>query len=253
MRKRRIIICILLITVTVICTTVASQAMNNKLWFQMYEESTDSYLFPITPENNPEEWAEFLSLQEMLDVCQIPDDILKSMSTKGLIETCLNYPLFGNMFAYNSYLQGMEVLHQQFNGLSELSNRENAAEELLYYYTSINYDEVVTSNDPYFTLRVLFFDYYMSQDKVLLKLSAEERAQLLNNCRNVIELKTGRYSDIFSTHSTLYLASRIMAIDDSSFYNALLEHDAYESYSETARLYLDLDNFIYTKLMEREE
>ena len=55
--------------------------------------STDNvpYDFPVT--QNDSEWAEFTTKQEMLDVCQIPQDKLESMTTTALLETVLDYPL----------------------------------------------------------------------------------------------------------------------------------------------------------------
>ena len=175
----------------------------------------DGYIFPITPQDTPEEWRKLKSHQEMVDITQIPEDILETMSTRGLIETCLRYPMLGNMFAYSSYPQGLDVLHRQFNGLRELRGRADAADELLAYYISIDYEELVHSDDPFFTLKIMFLDFYMSQDHILLNLDKDERAQLLDVCRETIELKTSRYPEIFSTHSTLYLMERIAEIENA--------------------------------------
>lgn len=73
------------------------------------------YDYPV--KGGTEEWKSFTNLNEMLEACQISESILKKMSTAGLVETVLNYPLLGNMFAYNFPQQGFEAATAQFNGL----------------------------------------------------------------------------------------------------------------------------------------
>lgn len=57
------------------------------------QKSNGAYNYPIKPGTS--EWKTLTSHDQMQRVCQIPDATLKSMSTTDLIETCLNYPLFG--------------------------------------------------------------------------------------------------------------------------------------------------------------
>ena len=45
------------------------------------------YDYPIKP--GTEEWKGFTSTQEMIEVCQIPESILKNMSTSDLLDVCL--------------------------------------------------------------------------------------------------------------------------------------------------------------------
>ena len=53
------------------------------------------YEYPITLDMP--EWASLTSLQEKLEVCQIPEDILPQLTTPALIETVLDYPLAVNV------------------------------------------------------------------------------------------------------------------------------------------------------------
>lgn len=84
------------------------------------------YQYPVTPEM--EEWKTFQSLDEMIDACQIPNDILRHMSTENLIESVLDYPLAINLFAYDTPKEGIEKLSSYFNGLQELKIRDDAIE-----------------------------------------------------------------------------------------------------------------------------
>lgn len=246
MPKLKLVICISIIAVIVFGSTVGILAMNDKLWFQK-ETTTDAYEFPITQDKTPDKWKEFESTPEMAKVCQVPEDILKNISTQGLIETCLNYPLFGNMFAYDSYLQGLEILINQFNGLQELEKRPDAAKELLKYYKNIDYSKVIDSSDPYYALRIRYFDFYMSQAKVIFKLTSDERAELLESCSQAVSTKSQKYSDNYSIDSTIYLAASIMRIDDKGF-NDLISDSEYTNYLEYGRVPEELAKIILSKL-----
>ena len=74
---------------------------------------TDAYDFPIKP--GTPEWAALKSHEEMLQVCQVPESILQEMSTEGLIETCLNYPLYWEWLAYSNLQQGFETVASRFS------------------------------------------------------------------------------------------------------------------------------------------
>lgn len=93
----------------------------------------------------PEIWETFNNLEEMQNACQIPADILKKMSTKALIQTCMNYPLYGNYIAYNNELDGIRTIIKGFNGFEELQRRTDAAEQLLAYYDNLDIKEISQS------------------------------------------------------------------------------------------------------------
>ena len=57
------------------------------------------YEYPITPES--EEWLEMSSHSERVNACQVPDSLLKNMSTSALIETISNYPLLVDVLLFD--------------------------------------------------------------------------------------------------------------------------------------------------------
>lgn len=83
-------------------------------------------------------WRTFQNIEEMRAACQVPENILKSMSTDNLIQTCMLYPLYGNYLAYNNELSGIKAIINGFNGFAELQKRENAADRLITYYEEID-------------------------------------------------------------------------------------------------------------------
>jgi hypothetical protein len=88
--------------------------------------------YPVKPGSI--EWQN-KTYQEKIDACQIPVDVLSSLSTEDLAEVCLKYPpLMVHLMSSNSYERGLDVLHAQFNGVRELFKRRDAAKALLKQY-----------------------------------------------------------------------------------------------------------------------
>ena len=99
---------------------------------QTEEESKVKWDYPI--KLGSAEWASFTTGQQMRDACQIPPKILETLSTKDLVEICLNYPLLSNYFYYNDERVGINRVINGFNGLLELSNRKDCIQELINVY-----------------------------------------------------------------------------------------------------------------------
>ena len=89
------------------------------------------YEYPVVPGTS--EWAELEDFPSKIEACQIPENILKNMSTEALVETVLNYPLFKIYFFYDkaTLYDGYKDI---FNGIQELETREDAGDYLLDFY-----------------------------------------------------------------------------------------------------------------------
>ena len=81
-----------------------------------------------------DEWKRFQRTEEMVNVCQIPEEVLSSLSTEDLTDLCLQYPLLICVFAFNNTNQGLDQLFHEFNGIRELFKRDDASKELLKRY-----------------------------------------------------------------------------------------------------------------------
>lgn len=84
------------------------------------------------------EWKELTTHKQMLEVLQIPKESLKNMTTVELVYTCLNYPLFPDIWAYNSLQKGMEYVISDFNGLQEILKREDSGATLFTIYKKMD-------------------------------------------------------------------------------------------------------------------
>jgi hypothetical protein len=70
----------------------------------------------------------------MIDACQIPEDVLSGLSTADLTDICLNYPLLGDVLAFDNPNLGLGNLFGNFNGIRELYRRKEVSENLLRHY-----------------------------------------------------------------------------------------------------------------------
>jgi hypothetical protein len=93
------------------------------------KDTNDAYQFPAIPTNRD------ITLQGYY---QVPKDILLNMSTEGLVQTVLDYPLLGNMFLRDSFQQGINAVVEDFNGISELFARKDAGSVLIHKYRTMN-------------------------------------------------------------------------------------------------------------------
>ncbi|MDO4733415.1 MAG: hypothetical protein Q4B50_07885 [Bacillota bacterium] len=100
---------------------------------------TEPYEYPIVP--GTDEWAELDSLSEMIDACHVPQMALDNMTTEASLETVFNYPLLGNIFAYDSAQKGFEKVRCYCNGLQELWFRTDLVQILENLLSTDSFEE----------------------------------------------------------------------------------------------------------------
>jgi hypothetical protein len=90
------------------------------------------YEYPTVP--GTAEWGEFETHAEMVAAVQVPDDLLKKMTTEELVVTVLENPLAPLIFAYHTYESGYgdgyKILCNDLNCFRELDNRVDASDKL---------------------------------------------------------------------------------------------------------------------------
>lgn len=143
------------------------------------------YEYPVQP--GTEEWAAFTTKNQMLESCQLPEKLLTCMTTESLAETVLNYPLLPDMLAYNDYEEGYNSVKETFNGLRELSNRENAGSILYKYYSQVA--DITVDN----YLEVACLEVLLNQDDFMNTMSQNEITALLEEVYNV---ESARHTDV---------------------------------------------------------
>ncbi len=117
------------------------------------------------------------NIQEMIKLCQIPDEILQESSTEHLLTLCLDYPLYKDMIAYNSMQWGYTEISKHFNGIQELYNRDDIIPIIINKYYHCNNDSLI----PYsYTIRIIdLIVKTLSQNEVLEKIDKHKSKELL--------------------------------------------------------------------------
>jgi hypothetical protein len=96
------------------------------------QEKALAWDYPVKP--GMEEWKNFQSNKEMVKACQIPENILHSLSTEELTDLCLQYPLLNDVFAFDNLNGGLDKLFSDFNGIKELYKRKDVSSSLTKRY-----------------------------------------------------------------------------------------------------------------------
>jgi hypothetical protein len=151
-------------------------------------QTNDAYNFDLV--TNMSDWRD-IPYPEKVERIQIPEKILKQMSTEGLVETCLNYPLFIVTLAYNYPQHGFNQIVAEFNGFSELFNREDAASILLKKYIDMDLEGKFRGD-------LFYMEFLIAQNEILAKLSDYEVVILLESCfEKIISKQHIGYSAFF--------------------------------------------------------
>ena len=172
-----------------------------------------AYQFPVRP--GTPEWKSLKTHTEMLRAVQLPLDAKKNMLTKDLLETCLAYPLFIDMWASNNIKDGFEYVKKDFNGFEELFQRNDAFIELFKSYKSMDPELVKEKNrladKGKFTAEFCKIEMILAHSDLLIKVSNQDKESLLleivnkkNRMVNHVEF------DVKNMETNIYLMGRIL-------------------------------------------
>lgn len=171
--------------------------------------------YPIKP--GTEEWKKLNSHQDMVEICQVPSNILPTIPTNELIEICLNYPLFFTMKAFNNLQEGFNQVSTEFNGFQELFKRKDAGILLLKVYETYNPEDVQRKNDllskGLYEQRIFFIEFILSQPIVFEKLSTQEKRILLSETLVKAGTKAKAGFSTFNRQITSLIAVRVLEND----------------------------------------
>lgn len=117
----------------------------------------------------------YVSHADKVDSYQLDDPT--KLSTNELIDVLLDYPYFMDVFAYDSYSQGLQKIIRTFNGAKELFDRDNIGTALLIKYsTSDVLWEATAKANAFF--KNAFLEMMLAQKEVLSTLNDQEIVKL---------------------------------------------------------------------------
>ncbi len=190
------------------------------------QENGGGYDWPLKP--GMPEWKELTTHNQMTEALLIPEEVLSAMSTGALVQTCLNYPLFPDMYASNSLQQGVESILSQCNGFQELRNRPDASAELLKEYTNISITDYQDDRPPFqLRIRLSAIEMLMAQEDFLGNLRDAERLVLLAESVKHFESMVDHleYYNFMNFDPNAYLIGKVVQQMDAAQFNRNLEQD----------------------------
>jgi hypothetical protein len=158
-----------------------------------------SWDYPVKP--GSAKWQQFKSIDEMHEACQIPEDILKKLSTESLVQICADYPAYFDLFIYNTPQAGFESYYSYFNGICELLSRKDVGHFMLKKYASMSLTKDFNSKwelkkQGEFVYKQEYFEILLAQPQVIQSLNSEDRKLLLKEAIKKFDEKQTR-GDLF--------------------------------------------------------
>jgi hypothetical protein len=196
------------------------------------------YNFPLKP--GMSSWKKFQTHKEMLTVLQIPGKILTSLSSSALVKTCLDYPLFSDMWAYDNIKVGFEQLRKEFNGFNELFGRNDAFDELFKLYSSIDPNSIsekgTTLEKGKYTAKICKIEILLAQLDLLQGVIQVKKNLLLKEILKKHEamLKYNEF-DIRSIESNIFLMGNVLVNTDLSMMAKISKNAKINNFLKTSR------------------
>jgi tetratricopeptide (TPR) repeat protein len=144
--------------------------------------------YPVKP--GSDKWKDFITHEEMVDACKIPDAVIEKMSTVELLQAWESYPLKLDVIAFNSPQQGFEVQKVICRALRVLLSKEDVGKVVLKHYKEIKTDEarifaktssLATIND-YWMLKIL-----LAQPEIASRISDLDDKKFLERELNYVK------------------------------------------------------------------
>jgi len=152
-------------------------------------EYSDTYQYPLIP--GTDEWKSYEGNRK--EACIIPEDVLATISTEGLLESLLNKPfIWTDYVAYDYRQDGFVHLMELFPGIGEFLSRPDVFSVIYDRYQKMDLD-CEAYYPPLYSDVLLFgfpcIEIYMVQDEFLENLDSIEINLLFEIIRDINLLK----------------------------------------------------------------
>lgn len=184
----------------------------NKVWYQNEEtfagtDKTYDYSEQMSHihDDDVESWN---------GVLDIPENTLQSMPTDSLLLSCVDYPLFWGIYAFDSYREGFDRIKVSHNGICELVKRLDVGEAVVDFYSKINLKEMKWT-DEHAAIRLTYIHLLLSDDEIISKLSPYERKQMIRICFNNLCNIVENYSDEYNSVVLVAYLGKLLYADNA--------------------------------------
>ncbi|GHT58233.1 hypothetical protein AGMMS50239_02410 [Bacteroidia bacterium] len=209
--------------------------IQDKLGSMNMPRPADSYNYPVYP--GMEEWAQFKTVWEMVNACQVPEDILKTMSTQAVIQAIWEYPFLFDILHRFEYQSDFEGTFLKNNAYNELIKRTDAGTALLERMLAL--DPVKWG--PWFGPKA--FEVLTSQAVFLSQLDDDAKKKLIKVTLKNDELRQKKGSNYPFRELTWILIGRTLV---SANYPPFMEEYMKD---EQMKLFLEARSYIYEEVV----
>jgi hypothetical protein len=200
--------------------------------------------YPIKP--GSDQWKSLKTHAEKVRVCQLPQNYINLVSTQALAETCLRYPLFLDVFAFNNVRQGWAAIKPRFNGFQELSRRVDASDALYNYYLILQPNQAVNFASDIekgkYTFKLMYLEVLLADDDILANTSTDKCKRIIRELLKKLDEKSTlpSYYGGKSNINSLWVIGKIINIRGRGFvekreykrkFAAFLEDPSYIEYA----------------------
>lgn len=159
------------------------------------------------------------SLEEAFQFYKIPEQVLKCISTDGLIQSCIAYPEMRMIWTRNSLQQGFDFIEDKCNGFDELWRRSDKYQALIELYLQLDFEWDWTNypnsgNGQYFD-NILRHELILAQNEILQDLTDNQKLELFQIVLEKLKVKKTTYKnfDGFGVAGSIAILSRVMFND----------------------------------------
>lgn len=186
---------------------------------------------------NSEEWKN-MPKTEKKALMQIPDNELKAMSTKELIEAYINCAYTRSFFLFSEVDEYYEQLYKGFNGVSELINRPDAADEIIKYYIKMDpLDNTISTAGIQIPFQIQFIEYLIGNADFLKKISSEQLRLITSELVKKYQIKTQTQPIVIETlESNIYAISKLLGRNETGKQNELSIVEGINTLQKTGRI-----------------
>ncbi|MBS5504675.1 MAG: hypothetical protein KHX28_00980 [Oscillospiraceae bacterium] len=90
---------------------IGSYAMSDQS--TVSETQSAAFQYPVTQKDTG--WEDLNALEKKIEACEVPNGAVEHMTTKALVETVVNYPLIINIYAFNTFEDGVHSVSEYFD------------------------------------------------------------------------------------------------------------------------------------------
>ncbi len=208
----------------------------------------DAYEYPFTAETHPDEWKKADSLYRR-EAQNLPQDVLRTISTLGLVETCFNNSFFIDFLMGANVYAGSIQSFESFNSGRELLSRPDAATALIDYYKSINVEMLYDTTPG--ALRLRYIEYVISDDRLIAAMSTEQRVALLHAVMASVQNRDRMTTLELNFMSSALLVGKLLLVDSDAFRADFAGEEQIAAYLASGEMLPEPMDYPYRELLNR--